>query len=203
MGLEALCHGEWTTGSDRGAGEVKALLESRELILRGELRRTIALAAVTAVAVVGDDLVVTMPDGRLTLALGADIATRWARKMTTPPPSLAQKLGVGPATPALVIGAVEDPALVEALAGATATTAAEARIALAVVGDTDGLERAVAAHGDLAPGAALWIIHGKGPKATFGEGPVRAWMRAAGFKDTKISAVSDTLSATRYNAASR
>ncbi|MBB6250474.1 hypothetical protein [Nitrospirillum iridis] len=197
MGLEAVCHCAW----DGGAGEVKALLESRELILRGEARRTIPLAAVTSVTVDGDDLVVATPEGRWSLTLGAEPAARWARKMTTPPPTLAHKLGVGPATPALVIGPVDDPALMEALAGAVAATPADARIALAVVADQAALERAVAALGGLPPGAALWVVHGKGPKAAFGEAPVRAWMRTAGFKDTKISAVSATLSATRYNRA--
>ncbi|MEE3627215.1 hypothetical protein UCD39_25075 [Nitrospirillum sp. BR 11752] len=199
MGLEALCHATW----NGGAGEVKALLESRELILRGDLRRTIPVAAVDALVVEGDALVMATPDGPLTLALGADAAARWAKKLTTPPPSLARKLGVGPGTPALVIGTADDPALVEALAGAVAPTPADARLALAVARDAADLERAVAAHAALPAGTALWIIHGKGPKATFGEAPVRAWMRAAGFKDTKISAVSETLSATRYNAASR
>ncbi|MEA1650639.1 hypothetical protein UAJ10_16655 [Nitrospirillum sp. BR 11164] len=196
MGTEAVCHATWTGG----AGEVKALLESRELILHGEGRRTVPVAAITAVRVEGDDLVLATPDGPLTLTLGADIAPRWARKLTTPPPNLAQKLGVGPATPALVIGAVDDPALAEALAGFVASSPAEARLALAVVGNVADLERAVAAHATLTPGAALWIVHGKGPKTPFGEAPVRAWMRAAGFMDTKISAVSAALSATRYNA---
>ncbi|TWB63357.1 hypothetical protein [Nitrospirillum viridazoti] len=204
MGLEAVCHATWAGGAgERGAGEVKALLESRELILRGEVRRTVPVAAITAVTVEGDDLVLSTPDGPLILTLGADAATRWARKLTTPPPSLAQKLGVGPATPVLVIGTVDDPALAEALAGAVATTPAEACLALAVVRNAADLERAVAAHAALPPSAALWLIHGKGPKATFGEAPVRAWMRATGFMDTKISAVSATLSATRYSIRSR
>ncbi|MEA1676543.1 hypothetical protein [Nitrospirillum sp. BR 11163] len=193
MGLEAVCHATW----NGGAGEVKALLESRELILRGEVRRTLPLAAITAVAVEGDDLVLATPDGRLILTLGV-AAARWAKKLTTPPPSLAQKLGVGPAAPVLVIGRVDDPALVEALEGAVAATPAEARLALAMVENAADLERAVAAHASLPAGDALWIIHGKGPKTTFGEAPVRAWMRATGFMDTKISAVSATLSATRY-----
>ncbi|TWB16767.1 hypothetical protein FBZ89_113177 [Nitrospirillum amazonense] len=204
MGLQAVCHATWAGGAgEGGAGEVKALLESRELILRGEVRRTVPVAAIIAVTVEGDDLVLSTPDGPLILTLGADAATRWAKKLTTPPPSLAQKLGVGPATPVLVIGTVDDPALAEALADAVAATPAEARLALAVVRNAADLERAVAAHAALPPGAALWLIHGKGPKATFGEAPVRAWMRATGFMDTKVSAVSATLSATRYTIRSR
>ncbi|MDE1147696.1 MAG: hypothetical protein PW843_13920 [Azospirillaceae bacterium] len=194
MGLEAIC----SCVSPEGGGEVKALLESRELILRGAVRRTIPLATVEAVRVEGDDLAFATPHGPVTLTLGAEQAARWARKMTMPPPSLAQKLGVGPATPALVLGPLDDPALTEAVAGAMATTPAVARMLVAVVAGEGDLERAVAAHRDLVAGAPLWVVHGKGPKAAFGEGPVRVWMRAAGFKDTKVSAVSNTLSATRY-----
>jgi len=43
------------------------------------------------------------------------------------------------------------------------------------------------------------VVHGKGARSAFGETAVRRIMREAGYKDTKVSAVSDTLSATRYS----
>lgn len=62
--------------------------------------------------------------------------------------------------------------------------------------DEGALNAALAASaGSTAP---VWIIHGKGKAAIFGEGPVRTLMRERGFIDTKVSAVSDSLSATRY-----
>ena len=54
-------------------------------------------------------------------------------------------------------------------------------------------------HATLPRGTPIWIVHGKGPRAPFGEGPVRRLMREAGYRDTKVSAVSDDLSATRYS----
>jgi hypothetical protein len=63
--------------------------------------------------------------------------------------------------------------------------------------DEGALKTALAAsEGSTAP---FWIVHGKGKAAAFGDNaPVRALMRGRGFIDTKVSAVSDALSATRY-----
>ncbi len=49
----------------------------------------------------------------------------------------------------------------------------------------------------LAP-SPVWIVHGKGKAAVFGDNAVRAAMRAEGWIDIKACAVSETLSATRY-----
>jgi hypothetical protein len=60
------------------------------------------------------------------------------------------------------------------------------------------LTHALHLHQSLPPGTPIWIVHGKGPNVLFGEGPVRKLMRDAGYKDNKVSGVSDTLTATRY-----
>jgi hypothetical protein len=195
MGLEARCLCRW----QGGAGEVKALLETHELILRGDFKRRYALVAMADVSVVGEDLRFTSGGEGVALALGAARAGRWAKKIGEPPPSLAKKLGVGPSSRALVIGQVSSAALQEALAGGTAASTDEARLSLAVVADAAALECALRAHATMPRGIPIWIVHGKGPRAPFGEGPVRRLMREAGYRDTKVSAVSDDLSATRYS----
>ena len=53
MGMEADCRCRWSGGEAR----VKALLEARELILRGDVRRTLAIGAIKTVALDGDDLI--------------------------------------------------------------------------------------------------------------------------------------------------
>jgi hypothetical protein len=194
MGLEAKC----SCRCNGSSGEVKALLETRELILRGEVRRSFRIAEVTGVRVENDNLCFRALDDEIALRLGRDVAQRWAKKMTTPPPSLAQKLGVGPSTKVLVIGSVEDPALIAALADSTADRAKEARLSLAVVDSETILKRALRIHETLPLKTPIWIIHGKGPNAAFGQDSVRRLMREAGYKDSKISGVSDNLSATRY-----
>ncbi|HXQ11444.1 MAG TPA: hypothetical protein VN805_10665 [Caulobacteraceae bacterium] len=195
MGVEARCICRW----QEGAGEVKALLETHELILRGGLKRRFPFAAMAGVRVEGEDLRFTSAGDDVALALGADRAGRWAKKIVTPPPSLAEKLGIGPSSKALVIGQADSDALQRAVAAGTAASSDEARLSLAVVADAVALEQALRVHETLPRGTPIWIVHGKGPRAPFGEGPVRNFMRNAGYRDTKVSAVSDDLSATRYS----
>ena len=80
--------------------------------------------------------------------------------------------------------------------GAPRSAVEAAALLILHAADEQALNAALAA--SVGSAAPLWIIHGKGKAATFGEAPVRALMRARGFIDTKVSAVSDTLSATRY-----
>jgi hypothetical protein len=96
---------------------------------------------------------------------------------------------------ALVIGQVQDAALAEALEGAITKTPAKAAIVVAVVEDEKGLAKTLRA---CPSGAPIWIVHRKGKDAAFGENAVRAAMRAKGFIDIKVSAVSADFSATRY-----
>lgn len=193
MGLETIC----ICRVDAESAEAKALLESRELILRAPFRRTIAIAAMRTVRVEGDALLIETGDSRIALMLGAASAAKWAKKILTPAPSLAQKLGIGHASPAFVIGEVDDPALTEALEGHGAGPDA-AKLSIAIVGDAAALDAALARHAALPAGSPIWIVHAKGPKAAFGDTAVRSQMRALGYRDSKSSAVSDTLSATRY-----
>jgi hypothetical protein len=52
MGREAQCRCRW----DGGSGDVKAFLETNELILRGSLKRTLPIARLKDVRVAGEDL---------------------------------------------------------------------------------------------------------------------------------------------------
>lgn len=195
MGLEATC----ICRTAAGAAEVRALLESRELILRGAIRRTIPIASIAGLRIdPAGALAFRVGDEAMMLELGQEKAARWAKKIATPPPSLASKLGLGPAAKALLFGDVADPALIAALEGNRADDAADAALGLAVVADRAALDRALADYVAAGIAGPIWIVHGKGPRASIGDGAVRAHMRAAGYRDNKVSAVSDTLSATRY-----
>jgi hypothetical protein len=119
--------------------------------------------------------------------------------MATPPPSLRRKLGFGEAAKVLVYGAIGSDVLADALHGAVVSTPSQADMALAVVGDAASLAAGIAAHAHLPPGRPLWIVHGKGRATAFGEAAVRQIMRESGFIDTKLAAVSDALTATRYS----
>ncbi len=90
-------------------------------------------------------------------------------------------------------GTLDGPELDGALAGIERVEPEAAAQGVARVEGPEAME-AVAA---IAP-SPVWIVHGKGKAAVFGDNAVRAAMRAEGWIDIKVSAVSETLSATRY-----
>jgi hypothetical protein len=193
MGREALCvcHVGTETAS------VKAVLESSALILRGTIKRSYALANLRDIRVAGGQLHFTAGAEAVALELGEAESRRWALKVSTPPPTLASKLGVGPEALAMVTGRLDDAALVAALQGAQARRAADATVLVAVVHSQADLAAAIATHGKMAC-RAVWIVHPKGRGADPSDTVVRQTLRAHGYMDNKTTAVSDTLTATRY-----
>jgi hypothetical protein len=193
MGREAVVNAE--VGAD--AGEVKALLETRELILRGELRRRYPKEALEGVRVDGDTLCFTVSGEAVRLHLGRRLAEAWAKAIATPPPSLRAKLGLDKGAKAFLIGSCDDAALTDALDGALTRDAAEAAMVIACIDGPAELAAAQAA----SPALPVWAIYPKGKNVTFGDTAIRAAMRASGFRDIKVCAVSDQLTATRYHRA--
>lgn len=193
MGREAIAVAHW-----RGeAAEVKALLESTEIILRGDIRARIRRDAIEAVAVEEDALAVTTDGERLILELGEAEAAKWAARLLAPPPTLADKFGLSPSKPAFVLGEAGDNALAAALDGATAADPAQAAMLVAMLASPADLDATLAlavAH----PTLPTWCVYGKGKAAAVTDAQVRAAFRDAGFVDTKSSAVSDRWTATRY-----
>lgn len=194
VGREAQC--ACTVGAHTEAAKV--LLEGTEIIVRGTtLKRRYARASITALQLAGAALQFRSGADVVSLALGADEATRWLNKLQTPPPTLAAKLGIGAERPAAVLGPTDDAALAQALQGATTDVMPQATVLLAVVAAAADLERALAVHAGM-PCPGLWVVRGKG-RVAFGDTAVRALMHARGYRDHKSCAVSDALTATRYH----
>jgi hypothetical protein len=193
MGREAEANVQW-----RGeTGLSRVLLESNEIILRGDLHGRIARAGLTLFAVEGDDLRIATPEGPLVLTLGAKTATSWAAVLAKPPPSLAQKLGIGPDALVYATGSIESTELAMALTGAITDTAKNATILVAVLATADDLHAALSL-ADVHPTLPIWCVYRKGTGIPVGDAQVRAAFRANGSIDTKSCAVSDCLTATRY-----
>jgi hypothetical protein len=114
MGREAECDCEW--GEDRAT--VKALLESGELILRGEMRRKVLFAAIERVRVERDRLCFVFKGEHVSLALGDKVAAKWAEAIAAPPATLAKKLGIKAESSVRMLGPVDDDALETALSQA-------------------------------------------------------------------------------------
>jgi hypothetical protein len=138
MGREALIDAE--VGAD--PGQVKALLESRELILRGAIRRSFQKSTIEGATVDGSILRFVSDGEPVRLHLGETIAAAWAKAIATPPPSLRAKLGLEKGRKGLLIGACDDAALAEGLEGSLTTDAAQAAMLIARI---DGPEDLAAA----------------------------------------------------------
>lgn len=196
MGREALAYVE--VGS--AAGEVKALLESHELILRGAIKRRFPKAAIESLSVEDETLCFMVAGEAVRLALGNKIAASWMEAILKPPASLRTKLGLDKGAKALLIGAHEDDDLGEATKGVLVEDGTKPDMLLALVYSEADLNRAFSIHASI-PGIPLWAIYPKGKAATFGDTAIRTKLRDLGFRDTKSCAVSDRLTATRYNRA--
>ncbi len=194
MGREAMVRAEVSGES----GEVKALLESNELILRGGVRRRFAKTEMSDVHVDGEVLRFQAKGDVVALHLGSKMAAKWAAAIAKPPPSLRSKLGLGGDNRALLIGTLEDDALVEALEGALAEEPVHPQIIIATVHDASGLRNAQDAHSEFSA-LPLWVVYLKGPMVAFGDTAIRKALRNAGFRDTKSCAVSEKWTATRFH----
>lgn len=195
MGREAVI---WVDVDGRSA-EAKVVLEAAQLIVRAPIRRTVDVAAITEVRVDGDALHIRLDSSSVVLHLGAKAAASWAKALTTPAPSLREKLGLRGDARAILVGEVDDAALRSALEASTTTDRAAASMVVAVVDGPDALREGlvVVSDGDPLP---MCVVYRKGRGVAFGEGPIREILRGEGFRDTKTCAVSERLTATRYHA---
>ncbi len=196
MGREATC----TARVGTETAEVTALLESTAIVLRGDIKRRYEIAALQNLRLAGEELLFEAGDETVALALGAKEGERWLKKLQTPPPTLAAKLGVSADTPALLIGPTVgalDPALAEALAGGITTNVREARMLVAVLSKPSELPRMAEFHADMIC-KTVWVVYPKGPDASPSDAEVRTAMRGWGYVDNKTTAVSERLTATRY-----
>ncbi|WAC75081.1 hypothetical protein OU995_10435 [Roseateles sp. SL47] len=177
---------------------VRAFLESQELVLRGALRRRFLITGMAAPRVQSGALMFESTEGdTVSLHLGEVLANKWLKKIQTPPPSLAAKLGISASQRAFVLGDVTDETLSQALQGTTTTQPVAAVVLVTMVRTIADLQAAVAAHAQM-PCRGLWLVHEKGANAPLPDSRIRVAMRELGYKDHKITGVSDRWTATRY-----
>jgi hypothetical protein len=193
MGREALVRAH--IGSD--AGDVRALLESSELILRGAIRRRFPRCALERVAAQDGVLRFACAGELVELHMAVGVAQNWAKAIAKGPPTLRAKLGLDAGARAKLIGSADDLQLAEALNGVLVENTREANMLIARIDALDDLATACAAHA-FRPELPMWTIYPKGKDVLFGENAIRTALREVGFRDNKSCAVSDRLTATRY-----
>jgi hypothetical protein len=197
MGREATC----ICNIQGREATAKILLESKELIVRGELRCIIPLSAIKSMRVEGAALTFKNGKDKVSLGLGSVTAKKWLDAIVKPPPTLAQKLGIGRDSVVRVCGVVRSDELRIALAEAGGArrrqpphmliTSVESRESLLKVLD-DSRE-------SLDGGLPIWVVYPKGAESSLGETAVRETLRQHGLRDTKVASVSSTLTALRFS----
>ncbi len=194
MGRESECICTWGTET----ATVKALLESTELLLRGQMRRRIAFKDMSQVQAQGATLRFTASGIPVQMKFPAEIAAAWAKRINSPP-SLATKLGITATTGVFIWGEVCTEELREALA--TGRTAPSHDCGLTVASVATNEELAAVLHFVLVTmksSVPLWIVYPKGRGHPISEAVVRDLARTQGFMDTKVASVSPTHTALRF-----
>jgi hypothetical protein len=175
--------------------EATVLLETDELVVRGEARVRIPRASIERVTTRAGVLTVTSPTAVVALTLGADAAAKWRAKIEEPPKRLIDKLDVKPGAKVWILD-VDDETLVEQLGertehiarGKTAKACDVVFVAVDAERELDRIDRALEA---TVPNGAVWVVHRKGPTGV-ADTTIFAKAKTLGLVYTKVARVSDT-----------
>ena len=171
-----------------------ALLESTELIFRGEIKLRVPLANFTSAAVRNGALHVTHADGLAVFLLGESVAAKWADKIRSPR-SLADKLGIKPAMRVAILG-VKDAGLLSDLENLGAELVIGKvphgipMVLWKVVRPSD-LTKLAGIANSIARDGAIWVVHPRGD-ATVADTVIFVAAKAAGLTYTKVVRFSET-----------
>jgi hypothetical protein len=195
MGKEAECEARFAGKVSAG----KALLETDELIFRGDFRLSIPLKGIQAVEAEGSLLRITSAAGTATFKLGAQ-AEKWAFKIRNPR-SLADKLDVKSGMRVSLCG-VNDAGFRELVAARTADisegrAAKNSDLIFFAAPATKDLARLAVLRNSLKDNGAIWVVYPKGRK-DITEGEVLKAGKQAGLVDIKVARFSDTHTALKF-----
>lgn len=189
MGREARCrvrHGDQIS-------EGKALLETDEVVFRGEFRLRISFRDMTRVEAADGRLEIDWPQGVAIFELGSPEAERWAERIVNPP-SLMDKLGIKAGARVAVL-AVDDGEFWKDLQDRTDEVSAGPCDAVVWGVDNVAELAAMSAMEEwIRPAGAVWVVWRKGRKELT-ENHIRDAALAAGLVDVKVARFSVTHSA--------
>lgn len=195
MGSEAFC--KLRFGEQESEG--KALLETSEIVFRGDFRLKIPFSTVKSAKAVDGELCLETAQGPAIFQLGAT-AEKWLEKILHPKSRIA-KLGVKSGAKVSVIGRFDAEFLHEILALAKSVTKGQAArdadhvfFAANRKNDFSNLSKISKA---LSGAAALWIVYPKGQKHIT-ENDVLSAGRKSGLKDVKVVGFSPTHTALKF-----
>jgi hypothetical protein len=190
MGQEANCEVRFAGKESAG----KALLETDDLIFRGDFRLSIPLKSIQSLEAADGVLRVTSPEGTADFKLGPQ-AGKWADKIRNPR-SLADKLDVKPGMRVSLIG-VRDR-LERRTSDITEGTAAQGSDLIFFGAEKDkDLAKLRSLQKALKPNGAIWVVYPKGQKDITETGVIKAG-RQAGMVDIKVARFSETHTALKF-----
>ena len=199
MGQEVVCIARWGGKSVRG----KALLETAEIIFRGDERLKIPFSTIRGVEAKDGELRLKTGEGLVIYELG-ERAEKWREKIANPK-SVVEKLGVKTGQPVAVFGKL-DGEFLKKLKGQKPAVAAAAAAGKIVNGvgwiflaaeTREGLGEVKKIAAKMKGSAALWVVYPKGQKSIT-EMDVIGTGRKAGLKDVKVVGFSSTHTALKF-----
>jgi hypothetical protein len=195
MGNEVTCTVRF--GKQESTG--KALLETSEILFRGDFRLKTAFREIKSVKTTSGELLLDFPGGKAAFLLGAQ-AEKWAHKILYPK-SPFEKVGVKEGQKVSAVG-ITDSGFLKQLKERAGQLAMEKPTK-----DCDVLFFGAETAGELTEikklmpflkkDGALWIVYPKGQKVIT-EGDVLSAGRNAGLKDIKVVGFSETHTALKF-----
>ena len=195
MGNEATCKVRFGKQESEG----KALLETNEVLFRGDFRLKIPFSSIKSAKTVDGELRLQTAEGTASFQLGA-AAGKWLEKILHPKTRI-EKLGVKPGATVSLIGEFEADFLREVgeltksiTKGKAAPQSEHIFFAADSKEDFSALSKITKA---MSGAAALWIVYPKGQKHIT-ENDVLAAGRKSGLKDVKVVGFSATHTALKF-----
>lgn len=196
MGNEATCKVRFGKRESEG----KALLETSEVLFRGDFRLKIPFSNIKSAKTVDGELRLQTAEGLACFRLGAGASGKWLEKILHPK-SRIEKLGVKAGAKVSLLGGFEAGFLSEVHALSKSVTKGK------VAADPDHIFFAADSKEDfsalsktakaMSGAAALWIVYPKGLKRIT-ENDVLAAGRKVGLKDVKVVGFSATHTALKF-----
>jgi len=195
MGNEAAC--KVTFGKQESNG--KALLETSEILFRGDFRLKIAFANIKSARVVNGNLHLQTPEGPVVFHLDA-VAEKWRDKILQPK-SLIEKLGVKADGKVSLLGDFDATFLTEVSeltkSVSKGKVAADTGCIFFATDSKEDLRGLTKIAKSMKGAAALWIVYPKGQKQIT-EIDVLDAGRKIGLKDVKVVGFSATHTALKF-----
>jgi hypothetical protein len=200
MGYETKCpvRVDDRAGNVREAEAATVLLETDELVVRGDARIRIPRTSIERVTVRNGVVTVMSPAATVALTLGAEAAAKWRVKLEEAPKRLIDKLDVKPDAKVWLFG-ITDETLTEQTRSrtrnvTTGRSASNCDVVFVQIDDDAQLDRIDRAASAIVDSGAVWAVH---PKGKSGVADTTIFGRATklGLTYTKVARISDTLTA--------